>query len=65
MECPTLAVIILLKLNHTVHNSCPGERAHQEQTCPQDIQRPEHCYNYSILNPCWMFVGCELCELDQ
>lgn len=35
--CPTAAVIILLKLNHTARNSCPAERAHQEQTCPQDI----------------------------
>lgn len=32
--CPTAVVILLLKLNHTVRNA---ERAHQEQTCPQDI----------------------------
>jgi len=34
--CPTAAVIILLKLNQTARNSCPAERAHHEQTCPQN-----------------------------
>lgn len=59
-SCPTAAVIILLKLNHTVRNSCPAERAHQEQTCPQDIPETwallQWLYFESLLDVSWMRI---------
>lgn len=35
LACPTAAVIILLKPNHTAHNSSLEQSSHLEKTCPQ------------------------------